>query len=405
MGQPSDATGQRRGPHVLRLASVFEPRPADAVGNPSGFDQVGGMQVHTATLTRHLDAVGVRQLVVTSRLAGPRCRERVGRRSVVVRVGLRTTRLRQFWALAALRHILRPADAVDLVHVHQGEDLAVLPLGWLASRRLRCPLVVTVHCSVRHTVDARTPRAFVLHHVGGRIERWVVRRADAVVVLTRRTADRLTADGVPASRIRVITPGFDPELFGSKLGDAFEGLPRPRVGFVGRLAPQKNPHFVVSIFERLTSDAYLVIVGDGPQCREVEEQVRRSSARERILLYGPADHRDIPSIMHSIDVLILPSQYEELGTVLIEAMASGVPALAAQVGGIPEVVVDGSTGVLAPPGDEPAWAAALNTLLADPVRRKRLGKDAAERAKGYTWPVLAGRIRQVYDDLLPPDQS
>jgi glycogen(starch) synthase len=128
--------------HVLRLSSVFEPvtgaahhggLPGEIDHRAARFDPIGGMQNHTGTLTRCLDAQGYRQTVLTSRLAGPSGTTRLGRAATVHRTGLPIPRLRQLWALAALPAALRRGDhPVDVVHAHQGEDLAVLPLARLA---------------------------------------------------------------------------------------------------------------------------------------------------------------------------------------------------------------------------------------------------------------------------------
>jgi glycogen synthase len=131
---------------VLRLCSVFEPR--DLAPGSVAYDPIGGMQNHVAELTRCLDRLGVAQLVVTSRLAGPAHRTRFGAHGQVIRTGLPVPVLRQGWALLAVRHVLG-CGRVDLVHVHCGEDLAVLPLAWLAARRHGCPLVATIPLSLR----------------------------------------------------------------------------------------------------------------------------------------------------------------------------------------------------------------------------------------------------------------
>jgi glycosyltransferase involved in cell wall biosynthesis len=292
------------GPHVLRLCSVFEPLPAPGRAGPGAlpgeldaraarFDPVGGMQNHTGTLTRCLDASGVRQTVITSRLAGPRGRRPLGRATRVVRTGLPVARLRQLWALCALPAALRPGTPVDVVHAHQGEDLATLPLARLAARRHRCPLVVNVHCSVGHTVRGGGPRERLLHVVGTRLD-------------------------------------------------------------------------------------------------------ARSQAAERISLAGFVEHRQVPGVLAALDVLVLPSAYEEMGSVLVEAMAAGLPVVASDVGGIPAVVRDGRTGLLVPPGDTDALAAALDRLVADPALRERLAAGARARARDFAWPQLAARVAAVY---------
>jgi glycosyltransferase involved in cell wall biosynthesis len=317
----------------------------------------------------------------------------------VRRVGLRTRRVRQLWGLAALPAVLA-ARGVDLVHAHQGEDVATLLLGLVARAVHRCPLVVTLHCSVRHTVSGRSPRSWLLRVLGGAVERATLRRADAVVVLVQHTAGLLAEDGVPEERVHVLPSGFEPSLFTGHLDDAFPGVPRPRVGYVGRLAEQKRPDLLVEAFGRMGEPAHLVLVGDGPLRARVLAAVRRSPARDRITVTGFVAHADVPRVLAALDVLALPSAYEEMGSVLVEAMASGLPVVASRVGGIPDVVADGETGVLVPAGDVAALARALDVLVADPAARKRMGEAARDRAVRYQWPGLAGRVAGLYDGLV-----
>ena len=395
--------------HVLRLCSVFEPPaaqardggrlPGELDARAARFDPIGGMQNHTAALTRCLDSLGVRQTVVTSRLAAPRGTSSSGA-ATVHRTGLPVRRLRQLWALDALPTVLRRSTRVDVVHAHQGEDLAVLPLGRLAARRHGCPLVVTVHCSVGHTLTGRSPRTRLLRLVGGLVERSTLRRADAVVVLTERTATALRADGVPAERLVVNPSGFDPALFAGSGRDVFPSVARPRIGYVGRLAPQKRADRLVQAVGRMRETAALVLVGDGPDRALVRRLVAASPARERITEVGFVDHTSVPAVLSSLDVLVLPSAYEEMGSVLTEAMAAGLPVVASDVGGIPEVVRHGETGLLVPPDDVDALAAALDRIVADPDLRARLAAGARARARSYAWPALAGRVAEIYARVL-----
>jgi glycosyltransferase involved in cell wall biosynthesis len=362
------------------------------------FDPIGGMQNSTAQLTRYLDAAGVCQVVVTSRLAGLRSRDRDGAHVVVVRTGAPLRRLRQLWALAAVPTVARAA--VDVVHVHQGEDLAVLPLALAAARWHRVPLVVTVHMSIRHGVPetALTPRTALLKALGGPIERAVLRRAAAVITLTPRAARLLAADGVPLDRIHVIPSGFSPAEFAGLPADPLPDLPRPRVLFVGRVAPQKRPLDLPGIAERLPPQAQLVIVGDGPQRDALEAQLDRSPARNQTHLVGFVPHHRVPAFLACADVLVLPSAYEELGSVLVEAMAAGLPVVATRVGGIPDLIQHEVTGLLAPVGDVPALAAAVTRLLDDRELAARLAAAAQRHVLSYhCWPVLAQRVQRLYD--------
>jgi glycogen(starch) synthase len=402
--------------HVLRLCSVFEPSTADRepTDDQSGggldprFDPIGGMQNHSAALTRSLDAQDVRQTVLTSRLAGPRSTTRLGRSARIVRTGMPTTRLRQLWALSALPRVLRrrperTAPPVDLVHAHQGEDIAVLLLARLAAWWHRCPLVVTVHCSVGHTLRGSSLRVQVLRSLGGLVERDALRRADAVIVLTGRTRAALRADGVGPARLHTIPSGFEPTLFSGNGSIERPRSGRPRIGYVGRLAPQKRADLLVRAFGRMREQADLVIVGDGPEWPRIRQLVADSPAADRITMCGFVQHSAVPAVLSSLDVLVLPSAYEEMGSVLVEAMASGLPVVASEVGGIPEVVRHGETGLLVRPGDVDCLAEVLDRLVAEPQLRTRLSAGARARAGAYAWPALAARVASLYADALAPD--
>jgi 2-deoxystreptamine N-acetyl-D-glucosaminyltransferase/2-deoxystreptamine glucosyltransferase len=376
---------------VLRLCSVFEPRELSPAW--VGYDPVGGMQNHVAELTRCLDRLGVAQLVVTSRLAGPADCVRFGAHGRVIRTGLRVPVLRQGWAPLAARHVLG-GGRVDLVHVHCGEDVAVLPLAWLAARRHGCPLVATVHLSVRHALRPVTPRGVVLRVAGGMVEWWLLPAADAVIALTPSTARQLRGDGIPAGRVHVIPPGYDPALFATAAADPFPGLPRPRVAYLGRLAPQKDVGTLLEAFARLPAGTRLLLVGDGPDRPALQRRAQTFGGRVHFAGFVP--HTTVPAVLQHADLLVLPSLYEDLSSVLIEAMAAGLPVVATRVGGTADLVHDGVNGLLVPPGDPAALAAAVSAVLADPAAAARLAAAARRTAAGYAWPDLARAVLQVY---------
>lgn len=386
---------------VLRFTSVFE--PVRLAPDWAAYDPVGGMQTHTAELTRCLDRMGVRQTVFTSRLAGPAGPTLYGADAVVVRTGLRVPVLRQMWAPPALARALSLRGTADIVHAHTGEDLAVLPTAWLAAVHYDCPLVVTLHSSLRHTVHGRSARAAVLRLLGGPMERRALAAADAVIVLTPSAARRLRADGVPADRVHVIPSGFDPALFMVGRPDPFPDVPHPRIAYVGRLAPQKGVAVLLEAFARCRATASLLIVGDGPQRSMLERRAR--ALRGEVRFTGFIPHVDVPAVLRHADVLVLPSVYEELGSVLVEAMAVGLPVVAGRVGGVPDLVRDGRNGLLVPPGDPAAFAGAIDRVLADPDLAGRLGAGARQTARGYAWPALAQRIAGVYRQVLSDEAA
>ena len=386
---------------VLRLCSVFEP-PPEALARPdaAAYDPIGGMQNHTAELTRGLDRLGVTQHVLTSRLGAPRSRTRLGRSATVVRTGAPLRAVRQLWAADAARELLRGplTSQLGLVHAHQGEDLAVLPLAELVARRAGVPLVVTLHCSLSRTVEADRLRPLTV--LGPTVERSVVRRADAVLVLTEPAGRAAVEDGVDPARVHVVPSGFDPRLFAGPHPDPTPAVPHPRVLFAGRLAEQKRPLDAVAAHALMAPDVHLVVVGDGPLRAQVHAAVAASPARDRVHLLGLVPHEQVPAHLRHADVFVLPSQYEELGSVLVEAMASGLPVVANRVGGIPALVRDGVTGRLVERGDVAGLAAALTDALTDRRTTRRTSEAArAHVDTAYSWPGLAERVHDVYVDV------
>ena len=383
---------------VLRLCSVFEPPTSAIAGKGASFDPIGGMQNHTAELTRALDRRGVVQTVVTTRPPTAPRLQRLGNHARVIRLGLAVRRFRQLYGLQA--GILAPilAARTDLVHVHLGEDLAILPVGMAAAKLHRLPLVLTVHMSLRHTLVVTDFRSAVLKAFGGAIERWGERSADAVLVITPRLARQLVSEGVEEERVHVIPPGVNSALFSGPFEDPFPSIGRPRVVFVGRLAPQKGVRTLVEAARLIrTLGAQVLLVGDGPQRATLEREVRRLGVDDEVHFFGFAPHERVPAVLSHADLLVLPSLYEELGTILLEAMWMGVPIVASRTGGIPGIIDDGVNGLLVPPGDSEALARAIDRVLSSPDLARRLGEAA--RAKDYDWEVLAERVLEAYRRL------
>src|SRR5215212_2158270 len=382
---------------VLRLCSVFEPPPSALVGKGVKFDPIGGMQNHTAELTRALDRRGVVQTVVTTRPPTAPYFQRLGEHTCVIRVGLPIRRFRQLYAPQAAIVALILAARADVVHVHLGEDLAVFPIGAAAARLHRLPLVLTIHTSLCHTLAVSDLRSAVLKAIGGPIERWGEHSAEAVLVITPRLRRLLLSDGVDENRIHLIPPGMNPSLFEGPFEDPFAGIGRPRVLFVGRLAPQKGVSTLVAAAGLLKHpSARLLLVGDGPERKALEKEAKRIGMGDRLHFVGFVAHERLPAVLVHADLLVLPSLYEELGTVLLEAMQAALPIVASNIGGIPDVIEDGVNGLLVPPGEPEALARAIDRLLADRDLARQLSEGAQERVKDYNWEMLAERILAAY---------
>jgi glycogen(starch) synthase len=384
---------------VLRLCSVFEVPPGSLVA-AQRFDAVGGMQIHTARLTAELDARGVEQVVVTAYRPKAPSTERLGTRARVVRTGVPIPWFRQLWAAAAVPTIAR-LRGVDLVHVHVGEDLAVAPLARWAASRARAPLVVTMHCSLQHTLARHDLRSLLLRAAGGRAELRLQREADAVLVLTERLAKEIVASGVSSSRVLVVPVGIDQEAFSRPVlrPEAMEG--GRWIVYGGRLVMEKGVSDLLVAFSRVEApDVGLLLVGEGPARGVVLNLARKLGIGDRVRLVGPVSHDLMPGYLQHAEMVVLPSWYEERGRILLEAMAAGRPVVATATGGIPETVHGGGNGLLVPPRDPIRLAAAIDRLLRDPGLAAALAEAGRSTAKGHGTAALADVTLSSYVALV-----
>jgi glycosyltransferase involved in cell wall biosynthesis len=348
---------------------VFEP-PDAVLDDPRGvrFDPIGGMQNHTAQLTRALDGLGVAQTVITARPPGAPERQQLSSRVTVRRFGLPVPVARQLYGGPALAAALQAAGDADVVHAHLGEDLAVLPIAFAAARSRGLPVVVTVHTSLAHTFTPDGLSSRVLKTVGGRIEHAGCARAARVITLTPRLA-RLIGDAglVQRDRLHVIPSGVVPAEFAGGPADPVPHVGRPRIVFAGgsrgRRACRSSPRrsgTCAPPTSRCSSSA------TGPSAPRSSGSLREGGVADRVHLVGFRPHHEIPAILRSGDVFVMPSLYEELGSVLLEAMQARLPIVASATGGIPDAV--GDAAVLVAPGDPVALAREVDGLLADPGR-------------------------------------
>jgi len=170
------------------------------------------------------------------------------------------------------------------------------------------------------------------------------------------------------------------------------------VGTVGRLDEQKNQRMLIEAIARL-SGVKAVVVGEGPERAELERLAVELGVADRIELLGWSD--EPRSLLSTFDVFALPSAYEGFPLVIIEAMLAGLPIVATSVGSVAEAIDDGTHGLLVPPGDVQAFAAAIERLITDPDLRTRLGAAAQARAENeFTAGAMAARYELLYDDVI-----
>lgn len=239
---------------------------------------------------------------------------------------------------------------------------------------------------------------------------FVGRFADAFFAVSAADRDRMISlEGVPAEKVIVEPNGFVPRPASPRLDlRAALGL-APDTLLVGTVCvhrPQKALHVLVEAFATLAesrADAQLVLVGDG-ECRpRLEAQVASRNLAGRVHFLGVRE--DVDSLLPNLDVAALSSDFEGTPLFAFECMAAGVPLVATRVGGVPDLLDDGTTGILVPRRDPGALARALESLLADPARRRAIADAASSQLARHSIDAMAGRFADHYDRLLAAAQE
>jgi len=315
-------------------------------------------------------------------------------------------------ALATISTDLSMTAAVggtDLVHSHTWyANLA----GHLASMLYGVPHVMTVH-------SLEPLRPWKAEQLGGGYalsswcERVAVESAAAVIAVSEgMRSDVLAAyPTVPPDRIRVIRNGIDTREYAP---DAATGVlqrygvdpARPMVIFVGRITRQKGVPVLLRAAASLLPGVQLVLCAGQPDTPELAAEVTglvTSLQTDRsgvIWIPEMLSKPEVIQLLSHATVFACPSLYEPLGIVNLEAMACGTAVVASRVGGIPEVVSDGETGLLVPPDDPAALAAALNALVGDPGRAGAMGAAGRKRAAAeFGWDAIAAQTVALYAEL------
>jgi glycosyltransferase involved in cell wall biosynthesis len=265
----------------------------------------------------------------------------------------------------------------------------------IVSRALRKPCAVKVHGSDLNLVGKMPSARAVL--------RRVLPKADALVSVARALSDELAALGVPRDRIHLVPNGVDTKLFAPHdKGEARRalGVPdgRPLALFVGRLEPQKGLGELLEAWDRVRAarpDAMLALVGDGVWKDRVD--AKRGSLDGSIFAPGARPLREVAQWLAACDVFTLPSWMEGTPNVVLEALASGRPAVATRVGGIPDILADPESGVLVAPRDAAALADGLLAAFGrswEPLRVRACGPGSWEESAARLYAILAALHEQ-----------
>ena len=284
-----------------------------------------------------------------------------------------------------------------------GHGIRWAPLFALAAARAGVPWVATLHNLVPDNLSAPV--------------RWILRaalgRADRLIAVSEAVAAGARAVMGSAGRIVVVRNGIDLTPFAPEIGPSRAEI-RSQLGLradapvalcVARLSPEKNVADFVRAAGLMSASgrvpgARFLVVGDGTERVPLTALIHKLGGNGFVTLLGARS--DVPSLLQAADVVCVPSHEEGLGLVAIEAMAARLPVVATRVGGLPEVVLHGETGLLVPLGDGPAALAdALAALLMDPVRARRMGDAGGARAHScFSASRMVAETRAVYAEVV-----
>ena len=283
---------------------------------------------------------------------------------------------------------------VDIVHTRNAEPFFY---GYLAARLARIPVVVHSEHGIEHG------RTFAERPLRAKLQRVLLRGVDAAFAVSAQLrADLIRELGIDGGRMEVLYNGVDIGSFrppASPLSRADASGARLRIGSVGRLVPVKNYALLLQAFARLPADAcQLTLIGDGPERGALEQLSGELGIRDRVEFAGHRD--DVPELLRTLDIFVLPSLREGMSNTLLEAMATGVPAVASDVGGNGEIIESERSGLLFASGDATAAAAQLLRLIRGAELRHAVGSAGAARVRGtFSIEAMLGRYEALYRRL------
>jgi glycosyltransferase involved in cell wall biosynthesis len=263
-------------------------------------------------------------------------------------------------------------------------------VGTVLGRIRGVPRILTWQHSVAYTGQVPGLRKILATHAH--------RAADRVLADSDAVQQMLTECGLACESVSVVP-------LAAVDTDRFEPPPEPRKGptgpiqvvTVGRMVPAKGHADLLAVADRLGEEFEFNIVGDGPLRDRLEAR-----APENVVFHGTVDNDDLPSVLRKMDVYFQPSHREGLCISVVEAMAVGLPIVGSDVGGIPESVVDGTNGYLAPPGDVEGFSRSIRQLGRDAARRADFGRRSRERAvERFSAEVAAERFRAAVEPEEP----
>ncbi|MBI2837643.1 MAG: glycosyltransferase [Acidobacteria bacterium] len=279
----------------------------------------------------------------------------------------------------------------DVVHAWQNHSKMALLAARLAGCRATC---YTEVCLVDDFLSSVQRRILIRR----------LSRTSRVIAMSEAVKGHLMRHGITAARIDVVPAMIDYRIAADPV-PADAGL--PRMGVVGRLVEGKGHSFLIEAMQEVHSrypEARLTVAGAGPLRDSLEARARALGVERSVAFTG--DFENLSDVMRGFEIFVLPSLSEGMPVTILEAMTHGKAVVATRVGGVPEEIIDGETGLLVPPADPGALAQALCKLLGDPARVRQLGGRGRRRAQEvFSAEVVTRRVEAIYDEITESSRS
>lgn len=315
----------------------------------------------------------------------------LAKRAAAAGFEIRECIMEKSYDLSAIFKILRviKKEGVDIVNTHSGRDSLLAGIaGRLSSRSLK--IVRTRHLEM--PITSRFTYSFLPHKV---------------VTVSEHVRRYLISCGVCSENIVSVPTGIDLSAFNpdeveeTLRGELGLGAATPLVGTVAILRRRKGHHILLnavrSVIEKIP-EARFVFAGDGPQKQNLEETIKELGLEEKVIMLGM--RKDIPKVLKALDVFVLPTLQEALGTSFIEAMAMEKPVIGSNIGGVGEVIKEGVNGYLVPPEDPEALAKALIKALGDKQKAVSMGLEGRRIAEQeFSTEKMCERMYGLYSSL------
>ncbi len=316
----------------------------------------------------------------------------LGERAASKGIEVRFRTLRKSYDIGAIYSIVKliKAEGIDVVSTHSGRDSLLAGIaGRLSGKR---PVIVrTRHLAL--PITSRVTYSLLPHKV---------------VTVSEYVRQYLIKEGVPARNVIAIPTGvdnsaFDPGQATSALREELGlGQDTPLIGTIAILRYRKGHHILLEAIPRVIREipkAVFVFAGDGPQEENIRSRIQSLGLSDNVVMLGL--RKDIPDILKSLDLFVLPTLQEALGTSFLEAMAMGKPVIGTAVGGVVEVIQDGLNGYLVQPDNPPQLAEAILKVLLDKEGAARMGREGREIAlQKYTVERMQQGMYALYASLL-----